>query len=98
MLVELYAGNYNIEEILVYGADGAFKSYSKDKKQVDVVWVEFVDPIVGKLQREKFREFYDEKISPIFHVVKPLSWPKGRKQTIVRKKFPIQLACARAIH
>ena len=37
MLVELYAGNYNIEDGLVNGADGAFKSYSKDKKQVDVV-------------------------------------------------------------
>ena len=60
MLVELYAGNYNIEDDLVNGVDGAFKSYSKDKKQVDVVWVEFVDPIVGKLQREKFHEFYDK--------------------------------------
>ena len=87
MLVELYARNYNIADGLVNGADVAFKNYSKDKKQVDVVWVEFVDPIVGKLQREKFHEFYEEKISPtwtpIFHVVKPLSWSKGRKQTIV---------------
>ena len=39
MVVELYAGNYNIEDGLVNGADGAFKSYSKDKKQVNVVWV-----------------------------------------------------------
>ena len=102
MLVKLYAGNYYIEDDLVNGVDGAFKSYSKDNKQVDVVWVEFVDPIVGKLQREKFHEFYDEKNSPtwtpIFCVVNPLSWSIGRKQTIVRKQFPIQLACARTIH
>ena len=87
MLVELYARNYNIEDDLVNGADGAFKSYSKDKKQVYVVWVEFVDPIVGKLQREKFHEFYDGKISPtwttIFRVIKSLSWSEGRKETIV---------------
>ena len=102
MLVELYARNYNIEDGLVNGVDGEFKSYSKDKKQVDVVWVEFVDPIVGKLQREKFHEFYDEKISPtwtpIFCVINPLSLSKERKQTNVRKQFPIQLACARTIH
>ena len=102
MLVELYAGNYNIEYGLVNGADGAFKSYSKDKKQFDVVWVEFVYPIVGKLQREKFHEFYDEKNSPtwtpIFCVINPLSLSKERKQTNVRKQFPIQLACARTIH
>ena len=102
ILVELYARNYNIEDGLVNGADGAMRSYSYGKKEMDVIWIEFVDPAVGKMQREKFHELYDNNISPswtpIFRVAKPLPCARGNTQTTIRKQFPIQLACARTIH
>jgi hypothetical protein len=66
ILVELYVGNYNIEDMLVNCVDGAFKGYSKGKNEVDVIWIDFVDPIVGKSQRDKFHDFYDKNISPIW--------------------------------
>jgi hypothetical protein len=52
----LYNGIYNIEYGLVNGVDGALKTYSKEQKEFDIVWTEFVDPIVGTFQREKFHE------------------------------------------
>jgi hypothetical protein len=48
MLVELYAWNYNIEDGLVNGADGIFKTYIQNNKYVDVVWIEFADKVIGK--------------------------------------------------
>ena len=102
ILVELYAGNYNIEDGLVNGADGAIRSYSYGKKEMDVIWIEFVDPNVGKMQREKFHELYNDNFSPswtpIFRVAKPLPCARGNTQTTIRKQFPIQLACVRTIH
>ena len=78
------------------------RSYLYGKKEMDVIWIEFVDPAVGKMQREKFHELYDNNISPswtpIFRVAKPLPCARGNTQTTIRKQFPIQLACARTIH
>ena len=48
MLVELHAGNYKIEDGLVNGVDGIFKEYTKKRKDVDVVWIDFADTIIGK--------------------------------------------------
>ena len=62
ILVELFAGNYNIEDGLVNGVDGAFMCYSKRNKQCDVVWIDFGDENVGKFQRKKIHELYMMKI------------------------------------
>jgi len=62
----LYNGIYNIEYGLVNGVDGALKTYSKEQKEFDIVWTEFVDPIVGTFQREKFHELYDKFFSLIW--------------------------------
>ena len=37
MLVELCAGNYNIEDGLVNGADGVFKKYTRKTKDIDII-------------------------------------------------------------
>jgi hypothetical protein len=54
---------------------------------VDVIWIDFVDPIVGKSQRDKFHHFYEKNISPswtsIFRIAKPLPWPRGKNQTTI---------------
>jgi hypothetical protein len=47
------SGNYNIEDDLVNGVDGALKGYSKGKNEMDVIWIEFVDPVVGKFTKRK---------------------------------------------
>jgi hypothetical protein len=31
---------------------------------MDVIWIDFVDPVVAKSQRDKFHDFYEKNISP----------------------------------
>ena len=102
MLVELYAGNYNIEDGLVNGVDGIFKAYTRKNKDVDVMWIEFTDTIIGQAQRKKHFQLYDKSIqsswTPILRIAKPNATSTNKYQTTIRKQFPIQLACARTIH
>jgi hypothetical protein len=62
MLVELCVGNYNIEDGLVNGADGVFKKYTRKSKDIDVIWIDFVDPLIGKEQRNTHLHLYDKDI------------------------------------
>ena len=62
MLIELFAGNYNIEDGLVNGADGIFRTYTRNKNELDIIWIEFVDPSIGTSQRKRFNELYDKYI------------------------------------
>jgi hypothetical protein len=62
MLVELYDRNYNIEDRLVNGVDGIFKEYTKQDKDVDVVWIEFADTTIGKSQKNKHSQLYQQGI------------------------------------
>jgi hypothetical protein len=64
MLVELYAGNYNIEDDLVNGINGIFKRYTRKNKDVDIIWIEFVDPTIEKAQRNKHCQLYEKDIEP----------------------------------
>jgi hypothetical protein len=55
---------------------------------LDVIWIEFSDPFVGKLQREKFHELYDKNISPswtsIFGIANPFLCTRGKNQTTIQ--------------
>jgi hypothetical protein len=46
MLVEIYAWNYDSQDVLVNGVDEILKSYTKTKK-FDVLWIKFHDPHIG---------------------------------------------------
>ena len=39
MLIELFAGNYNIEDGLVNGADGIFSTYTRNKNELYIIWI-----------------------------------------------------------
>lgn len=54
MLVELCAGNYNIEDGLVNGANGVFKKYTRKTEDIDIIWIEFIDTTIGKEQRKTY--------------------------------------------
>lgn len=56
VIIEIYAGNYNIEDSLVNGVDGISKRYTKSRKNFDVIWIDFVNPNIGRLQRNKYHE------------------------------------------
>ena len=62
MLVELYAGNYNIEDGLVNGADGIFKAYTRKDNYIDVIWIEFTNLVIGQAQRNKHYKLYEKSI------------------------------------
>ena len=59
-LVKLYVGNYNIEYGLVNVANGSFKSYTNSTKDINVVWIEFLDLDIGKLQSNKFHVLFNK--------------------------------------
>lgn len=67
--------------------DGICKKYTRNSKNVDVLWIYFVNPDIGKLQRNKYRKLYDENISsdwnPILRVSKPLACHSKNFTTIV---------------
>ena len=77
------------------------KIYQKNEN-VDVIWIDFVNLDIGKLQRNKYHQLYDKYISPnwtpILCIAKQLASNSKSSQTIVQMQFPIQLACARPIH
>ena len=77
MLIELFAGNYNIEDGIVNSADGIFRTYTRNKNELDIMWIEFVDPTIGRRQRKRFNELYDKDFKstwkPIMRIAKSLS-------------------------
>jgi hypothetical protein len=58
MLVEIYACNYDSQDGLVNGADGILKGYTKTKK-LDVLWIKFHEPHIGKRQASKLDYLYN---------------------------------------
>ena len=97
MLVELYVGNYSIKDGLVNGIDGFFKIYTTSNKG-DVIWIEFNEKTIGKIQSNKFQHLYTPTIFkqwvPILRITKLMSQKKNQSHVKVGKQFPIQLACA----
>ena len=61
-----------------------------------------MDTIIGQAQRKKHFQLYDKSIqsswTPILQITKPNATFINKSQTTIWKQFPIQLACARAIH
>ena len=58
MLVEIYACNYDSQDGLVNSADGILKGYMKTKK-MDVLWIKFHEPHIGKRQARKLAYLYN---------------------------------------
>jgi hypothetical protein len=64
MVVELYVGNYNIDDGLVNGVEGNFKRYTNNNNGLDIVWIEFSTTNIGKYQRTKSPKLYETNILP----------------------------------
>ena len=58
MLVEIYAYNYDSWDVLVNGADGILKGYTKTKK-LDVLWIKFHELHIGHRQENKLDYLYN---------------------------------------
>jgi hypothetical protein len=101
MLVELCAGNYDVSDGLVNGADGIFKG-STTYSNKSIMWILFFNSKVGSLTREKSVHFYTIEIektwTPIEPLVKEIRAGKSQTYVVTRIQFPIQLAAARTIH
>ncbi|KAH9323082.1 hypothetical protein KI387_017721, partial [Taxus chinensis] len=101
MLVELFAGNYDIQDGLVNGSDGVFKTYTTTDG-LDAVWIKFNDPSIGKQQRSKHPQLTtlpaELDWTPIVRVARPLHRTSLKTPVTIRKQFPVQLCSARTIH
>jgi hypothetical protein len=75
MLVEIYAYNYDSQDGLVNGVDGILKGYMKTEK-VDVLWIKFHEPHIGKQQSTKLSYLYNSNTAsdstPILRISKPI--------------------------
>ena len=58
MLVEIHASNCDSQDVLVNGADGILKGYTKTKK-IDVLWIKFHELHIGKRQASKLSYLYN---------------------------------------
>jgi ATP-dependent exoDNAse (exonuclease V) alpha subunit len=101
MFVEIYACNYDSKDGLVNGANGILKGYTKTEK-VDVLWIKFHEPHIGKRQASKLSYLYNSNTgsdwTPILRILKLVSTSAKTGRLKIRKRFPIKLACARTIH
>ncbi|XP_059077054.1 uncharacterized protein LOC131876217 [Cryptomeria japonica] len=101
ILVEIFAGNYNTQDSLVNGSDGIFKAYTKHQ-DFDIIWIKFNDSKIGQQQKKKLAHCYVQHIDkdwvPILRVAKPIQKILTNTKIVIRKQFPIQIACARTIH
>jgi hypothetical protein len=62
ILIELIAGNLDVHDGLVNGADGIFQLHLPESP--NIAWIQFNDPTIGKLQRQKMQCLYTNSISP----------------------------------
>lgn len=65
ILVELYVGNYNINDGLVNGTECIFRFYSSNNNKPDI-WIEFSDIEIRKQQRNEFKVLYEIHILPSY--------------------------------
>ena len=88
ILVELYAGNYNVQDGLVNGSDGIFKAYTA-QNNIDIVWIKFNDPSIGHHQRKKLAQCYstiiDKDWVPIQRIARPIQKITTNKKITIRK-------------
>lgn len=101
MTVELCAGNHNVQDGLVNGADGIFMA-TTIVENTKIVWIQFSIPETGsKTRYESFRLYTDNihrSWTPIKPITKEFQIGKNNFNIITRKQFPIQPASARTIH
>lgn len=101
MLVELYAGNYDIKDGLVNGANGILKAYANTNK-TNIMWIQCNDINIGQNQSTKLGHLYNKNISkhwvPIQRIANPTSIQKNPSKLTIRKQFLVHLARAWTIH
>lgn len=62
ILVEIYTGNYDSQDVIINGADGIIKYYTKTD-DIDFIWIQIFDMNIGHRQARKLASLYSEGIS-----------------------------------
>ena len=101
MLVELCAGNIDILDGLVNGADGVFQT-ADTITTPPIVWIQFSSKKIGQHCRNQSEHLYKEstctKWTPIQQITKEFQIGQSHLNIVSRTQFPIQPAAARTIH
>ncbi|KAJ8049090.1 ATP-dependent DNA helicase pfh1 [Holothuria leucospilota] len=95
--------NVAVDDELINGASGIVKYVdSAQGQQVDIVWVQFDDPKIGKIVRDTRKELFHPQIcpmwTPVTRVARQFRIGRYKNAEILRKQFPLRPAAAKTVH
>ena len=92
--------NLDVEDGLTNGATCTLQKieYRSETKISAILWVLFLDPIVGKIWRQRYRSFYQEYKQILDTDICITRTLTVYRSLVSRQQFPICLSSARTIH
>lgn len=101
MVIELCAGNLDILDGLVNGAEAIFWNSNLELTN-PIVWVQFLSPQIGAKARYQSNHLYSPETprtwTPLYRITREFQIGRNNFNTVTRSQFPIQAAAARTIH
>lgn len=97
--------NIDVEDGLTNGTSCIVKKLDfrvKNSTRCSIIWVEFETLLIGAKARSKYAHLYTSDCSktwtPILEITRNFNVGQHRNIFVIRRQFPLRLACAKTIH
>lgn len=97
--------NVDVEDGLTNGTSCIVKKLDfrvENSSRCSIIWVEFESLLIGAKTREKYTHLYSPSCkktwTPILEITRNFNVGQIRNAFVIRRQFPLRLACAKTIH